>query len=105
MAGPLHSRPVSTPPFLRVIEAPAGATRVALGLLPVFLLLLFPTGQLGSNEEHYLQRAYIDLQPEALTDDSAIFCRSATRIASDILVGDPVAWLGYDGAKSRDAGQ
>lgn len=84
--------------WLAGLDAPAGARRLFAGLLIIFVAMLLPTGDLGSNEEHYFQRAHRYVEPAAFPDDSAVFGDSVTRIAGDVLIGYPVAWLGYENA-------
>jgi hypothetical protein len=83
---------------LQALAGPRAARWTFCALLALFVLVLLPTGRLGSNEEHYFQRAHRFAQPAAFAETSAVFGDSVTRVASDLVIGYPVAWLGYERA-------
>jgi len=88
-----------------LLEAPLGlldgrrsTLAIALGLLPVMVVLLFPAG-FGENESQYFMLALRRIAPDALPADSAAFDASHARLLSQLLIGVPVHLLGYEAAQ------
>lgn len=73
------------------------AWAIALCLAPLFLLILLPTAFNG-NEYHYFMLAFRRVSPESFSAFSAPFDASEGRIFWELIVGNLIDWLGYDGA-------
>src|SRR3954454_1472697 len=70
---------------------------LALALLPAFLLMA-PPALWDPNEEDYLALAFRKVAPAAFPPYSAVFDQANARFLSNLVLGLPVAWLGYEPA-------
>jgi hypothetical protein len=82
----------------RGFDRTLGFLALALALLPVTLLVLLPTAW-NDNEEMYFLMAHRRVDPGAFSPYAAVFDDSVFRLASDWLLGLPIAAFGYDGAQ------
>jgi hypothetical protein len=74
-----------------------GLAALALALLPAFLLMA-PPSLWDPNEEDYLALAFRKVAPAAFSPYSAVFDQANARFLSNLVLGIPVAWLGYEPA-------
>jgi hypothetical protein len=71
---------------------------LALALLPMLAILLFPSG-FAENESQYLMLAHRQVAPEAFSPYSAAFDHTNARLLTQLLMGTMVQALGYDGGQ------
>ncbi|HEY0410396.1 MAG TPA: hypothetical protein VGE42_09035, partial [Candidatus Dormibacteraeota bacterium] len=74
-----------------------GLAALGLALLPAFLLMA-PPSLWDPNEEDYLALAFRKVAPAAFPAYSAVFDQANARFLSNLVLGLPVAWLGYEPA-------
>src|SRR3954465_13455885 len=100
-AGGVGAGPVGWPDRLGGVrgwtDRDLGLAALALGLLPAFLLMAPPT-LWDPNEEDYLALAFRKVAPAAFPPYSAVFDQANARFLSNLVLGLPVAWLGYEPA-------
>ncbi|MBK8175245.1 MAG: hypothetical protein IPK66_08290 [Rhodospirillales bacterium] len=84
--------------LVRNLQQHRSTTAIAIALLPMFVVLLFPAG-FAANESQYFMLAYRKLAPNVFSPFSAAFDESYNRIASQVLMGGAVDWFGYVGGQ------
>lgn len=85
--------------FLAGADAEASFRGLALALLPLLVLLLFPLG-LSPNEENYFLLAHRRVAPELFSPYHAAFDHSHARLATEYLIGGLITLFGYEGAQA-----
>jgi hypothetical protein len=83
---------------LTLLDRQRSAAAIAVALMPVMMILLFPAG-FGENESQYFMLALRKLAPDGFSAYSAAFDASNARLLSQLLIGVPVYFLGFDVAQ------